>query len=138
MRGFPARRKNTQDIMSDQKSAPTTNIPMSSSTKSTVQKIPLLSVRAGPRDGAKWLERLKQELNALIKYVKINKQMDNDWFLIECADKTGTKWKGKCWYIHNMVKYEFDVNFEIPVSYPTAPFEIVLPELDGKTVKMYR
>lgn len=37
------------------------------STKSTVAKIPLLSVRAGPRDGAEWINRLKQELNALIK-----------------------------------------------------------------------
>jgi ufm1-conjugating enzyme 1 len=27
---------------------------------------------------------------------------------------------------------------QIPVSYPTTPFEIVLPELEGKTPKMYR
>lgn len=37
------------------------------STKATVQKIPLLSVRAGPRDGDDWIKRYKQELNALIK-----------------------------------------------------------------------
>ena len=74
------------------------------------------------------------------------------------------RWEGKCWYIHNLVKYEFDLNFEvrllfpgqwwgscqnhksidafflmqIPITYPTTPFEIVLPELDGKTAKMYR
>jgi len=37
-----------------------------------------------------------------------------------------------------MIKYEFDLEFELPVSYPVTPFEIVLPELDGKTSKMYR
>jgi ufm1-conjugating enzyme 1 len=37
-----------------------------------------------------------------------------------------------------MKKYEFDLEFDIPVSYPATPFEIVLPELDGKTPKMYR
>mmetsp|Transcript_7622 Transcript_7622/g.8682 ORF Transcript_7622/g.8682 Transcript_7622/m.8682 type:complete len:174 (+) Transcript_7622:29-550(+) len=106
-------------------------------TKSLMGKIPLLSVRAGPRDGPQWIARLKQELNALIKYVQLNKSSDNDWFLIE-SNKTGTRWSGKCWVIHNMKKYEFDVEFEIPVSYPKTPFEIVIPELDGKTVKMYR
>lgn len=37
------------------------------STKATVQKIPTLSVRAGPRDGDEWVKRQKQELQALIK-----------------------------------------------------------------------
>lgn len=37
-----------------------------------------------------------------------------------------------------MIKYEFDLEFELPVSYPLTPFEIVLPQLDGKTSKMYR
>jgi hypothetical protein len=37
-----------------------------------------------------------------------------------------------------MIKYEFDLEFELPVSYPVTPFEIVLPELDGKTSKMSR
>lgn len=40
---------------------------MESNTKNTVQKIPLLTVRAGPRDGEKWIERLKEEYTALIK-----------------------------------------------------------------------
>ena len=40
--------------------------------------------------------------------------------------------------ISQLIKYEFDLEFELPVSYPVTPFEIVLPELDGKTVKMYR
>lgn len=41
-------------------------------------------------------------------------------------------------YIHEMKKYEFDVCFDIPVSYPASNPEIILPELDGKTAKMYR
>jgi hypothetical protein len=41
-------------------------------------------------------------------------------------------------YIHNLVKYEFDFQFEIPATYPATAPEIVLPELDGKTSKMYR
>mmetsp|Transcript_33774 Transcript_33774/g.57252 ORF Transcript_33774/g.57252 Transcript_33774/m.57252 type:complete len:129 (+) Transcript_33774:632-1018(+) len=48
------------------------------------------------------------------------------------------RWSGKCWVYHEMQKYEFQFNFEIPITYPVTPFEIVLPELDGKTVKMYR
>eukprot|EP00002_Diphylleia_rotans_P005181 TRINITY_DN14300_c0_g1_i1.p1 TRINITY_DN14300_c0_g1~~TRINITY_DN14300_c0_g1_i1.p1 ORF type:complete len:169 (-),score=31.02 TRINITY_DN14300_c0_g1_i1:41-547(-) len=109
---------------------------MDEKTKQTVQKIPLLTERSGPRD-EKWTERLKEEYNALIKYVQINKAQDNDWFRIE-SDKTGTRWFGKCWYVHNLLRYEFDVRFEIPVTYPNTAPEIELPELDGKTEKMYR
>jgi hypothetical protein len=36
-------------------------------TKRTVQRIPLLTVRAGPRDGARWVDRLKEEYTALIQ-----------------------------------------------------------------------
>lgn len=66
-----------------------------------------------------------------------NKANDQDWFLIS-PNALGTKWTGSCWYIVDMVKYEFDLEFELPVSYPLTPFEIVLKELDGKTSKMYR
>ena len=64
------------------------------------------------------------------------------------------RWFGKCWYIHNLLKYEFDLEFDvsalillvlrhvssgqIPVTYPTTAPEIAIPELDGKTAKMYR
>ncbi|MCO5612970.1 hypothetical protein L7F22_067243 [Adiantum nelumboides] len=106
-------------------------------TKSTVTKIPLLSTRAGPRDGQLWTQRLKEEYQALIKYMEMNKANDNDWFRIS-ANADGTKWKGKCWYIHNLLKYEFDLQFEIPVTYPATAPELELPELDGKTAKMYR
>ena len=42
----------------------------------------------------------------------MNKQSDNDWFFLE-SNSLGTKWFGKCWYIHNYLKYEFDVQFEV-------------------------
>lgn len=40
--------------------------------------------------------------------------------------------------VYDMVKYEFKLEFEIPPTYPIAPIELKLPELDGKTEKMYR
>ena len=59
-----------------------------------------------------WVNRLKEEYLALIKYIEINKKEENDWFKIE-SDKEGIKWKGKCWMIYEMVKYEFDLEFEV-------------------------
>ena len=48
----------------------------------------------------------------------------------------GTRWFGKCWHYHEKLKYEFDVEFDIPVTYPMTSPEIALPELDGKTAKV--
>ena len=48
------------------------------------------------------------------------------------------RWSGKCWYIHEFLRFEFDLQFEIPATYPATPIELELPELDGKTHKMYR
>jgi ufm1-conjugating enzyme 1 len=106
-------------------------------TKATMNKIPLLTRKAGPRDGDEWVERLKEEYAALIKYIQINKGSDNDWFTIE-SNKDGTQWSGKCWYFYGGVRYEFELEIEIPVTYPGTAFEIRLPELDGTTPKMYR
>ncbi|KAH1011043.1 hypothetical protein HUJ04_000487 [Dendroctonus ponderosae] len=106
-------------------------------TRKTLSSIPLLQTKAGPRDKELWVERLKEEYQALIKYVQNNKTADNDWFRLE-SNKEGTKWFGKCWFFHEQLKYEFDVEFDIPVTYPTTAPEIALPELDGKTAKMYR
>ncbi len=36
------------------------------------------------------MDRLKEEYMALIEYIKLNKQEDNDWFKIE-SNKDGTK-----------------------------------------------
>ena len=41
-----------------------------------------------------------------------NKDSDNDWFRLE-SNKDGTRWFGKCWYIHNLLKYEFNVEFDV-------------------------
>lgn len=60
------------------------------STRRDVQKIPMLSVRAGPRDGAAWRERLKEEYKALIQYIKMNKENDNDWFTL-ASDESGVR-----------------------------------------------
>ena len=86
-------------------------------TKAMVQKLPMLSVRAGPRDGEDWIKRMKEELMALITYQKVNKEAGNEWFTIE-SNKTGTHWTGKVWYVHEMLRYEFDLEFELPVAYP--------------------
>jgi len=102
-----------------------------------VAAIPLLNVQAGPRDADQWMERVKEEYLALIQYIKQNKERDNDWFKLK-SNKEGTSWFGTCWYIHEHEKYEFKVEFDIPVSYPLSGPEIALPELDGKTAKMYR
>uniref|UniRef100_A0A9I9CH30 Ubiquitin-fold modifier-conjugating enzyme 1 n=1 Tax=Cucumis melo TaxID=3656 RepID=A0A9I9CH30_CUCME len=105
-------------------------------TKSTLTQIPLLTTKAGPRDGAAWTQRLKEEYKALIAYTQMNKSNDNDWFRISAANPEGTRWIGKCWYIHNLLKYEFDLQFDIPVTYPSTAPELELPELDGKTQKV--
>jgi len=106
-------------------------------TKAAVGKIPQLKTNAGPRDKEAWVKRLKEEYTSLIAYVQSNKESDTDWFRLE-SNKEGTRWFGKCWHIHDLKKYEFDVEFDVPVTYPMTAPEIALPELDGKTAKMYR
>ena len=48
----------------------------------------------------------------LWKYVENNKAADIDWFRLE-SNKEGSRWFGKCWYIHELLKYEFDVEFDV-------------------------
>ncbi|KAK9840992.1 hypothetical protein WJX81_004677 [Elliptochloris bilobata] len=108
-----------------------------SGTKETVKRIPFLTVRCGPRDKEDWAKRLKEELTALIKYIQLNKASDSDWFTIT-ANKEGTHWSGKCWYVHELLRHEFAFEFDIPATYPATAPEIRIPELDGKTAKMYR
>ncbi|KAI6188101.1 Ubiquitin-fold modifier-conjugating enzyme 1 [Aphelenchoides besseyi] len=110
---------------------------MDESAKQTLKSIPLMKKNAGPRDGDMWLDRLQEEFQTLIKLIESNKEKDADWFRIE-ANEDGTRWFGKCWYYHNMVKYEFEIEFDIPITYPKTAPEIAIPSLDGKTAKMYR
>ena len=35
------------------------------------------------------------------------------------------------------MKYEFDIEFDVPVTYPATSPEIKIKELEGKTAKMY-
>ena len=37
---------------------------------------------------------------------------DADWFSIK-SNKDGTHWSGRCWYIHELLRYEFDFEFEV-------------------------
>ena len=102
-----------------------------STTLATVKKIPLLTHKAGPRDGDAWVARLKEEYQALIGYVTSNKANDSDWFTIS-SDKTGTKWSGKCWYVHELIRYEFDLQFEIPSPTPRRRSRSSSPSWTGK------
>lgn len=52
--------------------------------------MPLIKTVAGPKDGDQWIERLKEEYMVLIDYIKMNKDDDNDWFIIE-SNADGTK-----------------------------------------------
>ena len=85
-------------------------------TRKSLSGIPLLKTKAGPREKELWVQRLKEEFQALIKYVETNKQQDNDWFRLE-SNKEGTRWFGKCWYIHELLKYEFDVEFDVIIQF---------------------
>ena len=46
------------------------------------------------------------------QYVENNKIADTDWFRLQ-SNELGTKWFGKCWCIHNFLKYEFDIEFDV-------------------------
>nr|7NVK_AAA Chain AAA, Ubiquitin-like modifier-activating enzyme 5,Ubiquitin-fold modifier-conjugating enzyme 1 [Homo sapiens] len=124
--------ESLEDLMAKMK-----NMMADEATRRVVSEIPVLKTNAGPRDRELWVQRLKEEYQSLIRYVENNKNADNDWFRLE-SNKEGTRWFGKCWYIHDLLKYEFDIEFDIPITYPTTAPEIAVPELDGKTAKMYR
>ncbi|PPD70636.1 hypothetical protein GOBAR_DD32485 [Gossypium barbadense] len=77
-------------------------------TKSMLTWIPLLTTKAGRKDGAACTQRLKEVYRALIAYTQMNKSSDNDWFRILAAIPKGTPWTGKCWYVHNI--WSQDIN----------------------------
>lgn len=106
-------------------------------TRRAVSDIPLLKTNSGPRDRELWVQRLREEYVSLIRYVENNKAADNDWFRLE-SNREGTRWFGKCWYVHELLRYEFDVEFDVPATYPATAPEVAIPELEGKTAKMYR
>lgn len=95
-----------------------------------------LQVDAEPT-GSGWEDRLKEELACLLHCVKQNKAEDLDWFTIT-PSTDGIHWSGKCWYMHELLRYEFDFEFDLPAAYPTTAPDIKIPSLEGKTAKMYR
>lgn len=44
--------------------------------------------------------------------MKSNKEADNDWFRLE-SNTEGTRWWGKAWTIQDMLRYEFDIEFDV-------------------------
>ena len=55
------------------------------------------------------------------QYVQNNKEQDNDWFRLE-SNKEGTRWFGKCWFVHELLKYEFEVEFDVSIWCITIKF----------------
>jgi ufm1-conjugating enzyme 1 len=98
----------------------------------------MLHTRAGPRDGNQWISRVKEEMQAVIALVRINKEKDNDWFQINPLNKLCTRWEGKCWTYYQGVRFEFTLHFDVPASYPATCPDLIIPHLDGKTAKIYR
>ena len=45
--------------------------------KAALQRIPLLTVKAGPRDGEMWVNRLKEEYKALIEVRSLERPIAN-------------------------------------------------------------
>lgn len=95
----------------------------------------MLKTNAGPWNWELWVQQLKEECQSLIQYVENNKNIDINCFWLE-SNKEETRWFGKCWY--HLFKYKFDIEFDITITYPTTAPEIAVPEVDGKTTKMYR
>lgn len=104
--------------------------------------LPTLAIDAGP-SAAAWPARLKEELQAVIALVKLNKQRDAEWFTIAPAPEgrggpRGACWIGRAWTFYKGLRYEVAFEVILGVGYPTAPMEILVPELEYRTVKMYR
>eukprot|EP00892_Ulva_mutabilis_P002463 jgi/Ulvmu1/12217/UM086_0007.1 len=102
----------------------------------SMHKIPQLKVDARP-GSVHWNSRLKEELSALVQYIRNCKADASDWFSIY-PSQDGLRWHGKCWHVYNLLRYEFDFEFELPALYPATAPDIRLPCLAGKTAKQYR
>ncbi|XP_037267800.1 ubiquitin-fold modifier-conjugating enzyme 1 isoform X4 [Falco rusticolus] len=99
-----------------------------------VAELPLLRTSAGPRDREGWAPRLKEEYRALIQVcrakprrsgspVRREQQARRQRLVPSRVQRRG----------HPVVREVL-----IPVTYPSTAPEIAIPELDGKTAKMYR
>jgi len=65
----------------------------------------------------------------------MNKASDNDWFKISPNKDgiPGTKWQGTCWYIHELVKYEFTLQFEVKFNFLISNFHLDTCNLPANT-----
>lgn len=65
-----------------------------------------------------------------------NKNSDSDWFQLESNKEgpSGLKNISSSMTSSN----QLDNRFGIPITHPTTAPEIVVPQMDGKTAKMYR
>lgn len=63
---------------------------MEQSIAASFERLPFIKTVAGPKDGAEWIERLKEEYMVLIQYIQMNKDEDHDWFTVE-SNEDGTK-----------------------------------------------
>lgn len=55
---------------------------------------------------------IKTKISIHFQYVENNKAAGNDWFRLE-SNKEGTRWFGKCWHVQDLLKYEFDIEFDV-------------------------
>ena len=63
-------------------------------TSDALRRIPSLGVRAGPAD-KEWPSRLKEELGALISYIRDMKARDSDWVTVRAAHARGVGARGE-------------------------------------------
>lgn len=60
-----------------------------------------------------------------LQYVENNKKNDNDWFRLE-SNKEGTRWFGNVWFVHNLLKYEFAVEFDVSSSFCYSEYSLTI------------
>ncbi|XP_072284763.1 ubiquitin-fold modifier-conjugating enzyme 1 [Pyxicephalus adspersus] len=94
-------------------------------TRRVVSEIPLLKTGASPRDKELWVQRLKEEYQALIK---VNGEGGALLYYAPRGQEACQRFRNTAGVFY----------VQIPVTYPATAPEIAIPELDGKTAKMYR
>lgn len=106
---------------------------------SLTESIPTCTMNSGPHGDKKlWESRVKEEYAALIAYIRQLKSRDAVFFSLKEDGNDGVTWSGECWQFVNDEKHTFKMRFTIPASYPSAPPDIILPELERYTTKMWR
>ena len=71
---------------------------------------------------------------SIIEYMKCQSFSRKVYELVGCTNYNGNltsfwyRWFGKCWYVHNLLKYEFDVEFDVstPLYHTTSQYNHTL------------